>query len=83
MRRKLNGHELESRYIGYVTELTRDKNRWLFPVLMKLKFFRTDHEFMISECTKRLDQLNKDRKDGFLQKRVYIIWKSMLENAIK
>jgi hypothetical protein len=72
---RLNGHELETRYIGMIRKLSVYKNspKWLDFIWKK------NYKRLLKE---RLAKLEDSRKNGLIEKRAYSIWKSMIEEVL-
>ena len=74
---KLNGHELEMRYVNDITVIKQCKENKLAKVL----FAVTVHKCK-SRLKERLKRLEKSFNDGFIDKGAYQIWKQMITEVI-
>lgn len=74
---ELNGHELEMKYVNYITALKQSKNS----KVIKLMFCVKLHQFK-NELKERLSKLEKSFNDGFIEKESYQIWHKMITEVI-
>jgi len=74
---KLNGHELEMRYVNDITVTKQCKENKVFGAL----FFVAVRKCK-SRLKERLQRLEKSFSDGFIDKEAYRIWKQMITEVI-
>lgn len=74
---KLNGHELEMRYVNDITVIKQCKENKVTGAL----FFITVRKCK-SRLKERLQRLEKSFSDGFIDKEAYRIWKQMITEVI-
>jgi hypothetical protein len=72
---KLNGHELEMKYVAMATELAIAKQnpKWS-DILWTGKFKR--------QLKKRLIKLKESYDNGFIDRKAFAIWNNMIKNAL-
>ena len=74
---KLNGHELEMRYVNDITVIKQcNENK-----IAKVLFSVTVHKCK-SRLKERLKRLEKSFTHGFIDKEAYRIWKQMITEVI-
>ena len=74
---KLNGHELEIRYVNDISIIKQCKQSKAASIL----FAVTIHKCK-SRLKQRLERLEKSFSDGFIDKEAYRIWKQMITEVI-
>lgn len=74
---KLNGHELEMKYVNDIQIIKQCNEN---------KFASAIFSITVRKCKsrlkERLERLEKSFIDGFLDKEAYLIWKKMIEEVI-
>lgn len=79
---KLNGHELESKYVAMVIILNRYSENTFWNRIAR-RILKKKLEKSKVELKERLKKLEKSFNGGFISDKAYVIWKDMIKNALK
>jgi hypothetical protein len=78
---KLNGHELESRYISMIILLRRYRKNTFWNRIARFILKRKLEQYKV-DLTGRLRRLDNSYKNGLISKAAYLIWKRMINEAL-